>query len=64
MHKLAQAAARGSDDNPMSDRDLEDKLRDAAAGCNPRYDPAPLIEAIWRVDESDDVSKLAMMTVP
>lgn len=64
VDKLTQAAARGSDDNPMSDRDLEDKLRDAAAGWNPRYDPAPLIEAIWRVDESDDVSKLAMMTVP
>ena len=32
VHELMQAAARGSDDNPMSDRDLEDKLRDAAAG--------------------------------
>jgi 2-methylcitrate dehydratase PrpD len=64
VHKLTQSAARGSDDNPMSDRDLEEKLRDAAAGWNPRHDIAPLIEAIWRVDQSDDVSKLAAMTVP
>ncbi len=64
LHKLTQAAARGSDDNPMSDRDLEEKLRDAATGWNPRHDIAPLIEAIWRVDRSDDVSKLAAMTVP
>ena len=38
VHKLTQTAARGSDDNPMSDRDLEDKLRDAAARWNPRHD--------------------------
>ncbi len=64
VHKLTQAAARGSDANPMSDHDLEDKLRAAAAGWNPRYDIASLMEAIWRVDESDDVAKLAAMTVP
>ena len=63
-HKLTQTAARGSDANPMSDRDLEDKLRDAAAGWNARYDVRPLIEAIWRVDEHTDVSRLAAMTVP
>ena len=64
VHKLTQAAARGSDDNPMSDRDLEDKLRDAAAGWSPRYDAAPLIEAIWRVDDGNDVAKLAAMAAP
>ena len=31
IHKLSQSAARGSDANPMSDGDLEDKLRVAAA---------------------------------
>ena len=30
-HKLSQAAARGSDVNPMSDEDLEEKLRTAAS---------------------------------
>jgi hypothetical protein len=48
----------------MSDRNLEDKLRDAAAGWDPHHDVAALIEAIWRVDESEDVSRLAAMTVP
>jgi len=63
-HKLSQQAARGSDANPMSDRDLEDKLRDAAAGWNPRHDVAPLIDAIWALDKSQDVSRLAALTAP
>jgi 2-methylcitrate dehydratase PrpD len=63
-HKLSQTAARGSEANPMTDRDLEDKLRAAAELWNPRHDIAPLIDAIWRLDESDDVSRLAAMTVP
>jgi len=64
VHKLSQPAARGSDDNPMSDKDLEEKLRDAAAGWNPRHDVAPLIGAIWALDKSEDISKLAALTVP
>jgi len=63
-HELAQTAARGSDVNPLSDRELEDKLRAAAAGWNWRYDATPLIDAIWGVDESTDVSGLASLTVP
>ena len=64
IHKRKQAAARGSDANPMSDHDLEQKLGAAAALWNPHHDIAPLIEAIWRVDESDDVARLGAMTVP
>ena len=60
--KLTQSAARGSDANPLSDRDLEDKLRAAASLWNPRYDVAPLIEAIWGVEASADVSKLVALT--
>jgi len=63
-YRLKQEAARGSDDNPMSDRDLEDKLRDAAAGWNPRHDVAPLIEEIWTLDGSADIATLAALTVP
>jgi 2-methylcitrate dehydratase PrpD len=63
-HYLVQHAARGSDANPMSDKDLEDKLRDAAAGWNPGHDIAPLIDAIWRLDNSDDIAGLATLTVP
>jgi 2-methylcitrate dehydratase PrpD len=63
-HSLKQDAARGSDANPMSDADLETKLCDAAAAWNRRHDIAPLIEAIWQVDKSEDVAKLAALTVP
>jgi 2-methylcitrate dehydratase PrpD len=59
---LAQPAARGSDANPLSDSDLEAKLRRAASGWDPRYDTAPLIDAIWALDQSADVSKLTSMT--
>jgi 2-methylcitrate dehydratase PrpD len=63
-HNLAQAAARGGDRNPMSDKDLEDKLRTAAAGWDPRHDIAPLIDAVWALEQSADVSKLASLAVP
>ena len=61
-HKLVQPAARGSDANPLSDSDLEDKLRMTAAGWNPSYEVARLIDAIWTLDKSADVSRLASMT--
>ncbi len=64
VHKLSQLAARGSDVNPMSDADLEEKLRTAAAGWNLRYDARPLIDAIWALDQSADVSGLASLAVP
>jgi 2-methylcitrate dehydratase PrpD len=63
VHKLAQKAARGSDANPMSDGDLEAKLRDAAAGWNPTHDIEPLIDAVWDLDRSKNVSTLAALTV-
>jgi 2-methylcitrate dehydratase PrpD len=62
--ELEQRAARGSDANPLSDRDLEEKLRVAATMWNPRYDPTPLIDAIWRVETSADVSDLVSLTIP
>ena len=62
VHRLSQIAARGSDVNPMSDRDLEQKLKTAAAGLN--LDAAPLIDAIWALETSTDVSRLAALAVP
>ena len=64
IYELSQPAARGSDTNPMSDKDLEDKLRDAAASWNPRHDVALLIDAIWNVDKRADIAKLSALTVP
>src|SRR6516165_4120089 len=64
VHKCAQRAARGSDDNPMTDSDLEDKLRDAAAHAIPGNDIDALIKAIWTVDDCADIATLAALTVP
>ena len=61
--KLSQTAARGSDVNPMSDKDLEDKLRTAAAGWNLGHDIAPL-DAILALEKSSDVSELTALSVP
>ena len=64
VHKLTQKAARGSDLNPMSDRDLEEKLRACAAGWDSRHDVEPLIAALWQVDSRADVANLAGLTEP
>ena len=48
----------------MSDRDLEDKLRNAAAATLPGTDITALIDAVWQVDKSDDISSLAALAVP
>jgi 2-methylcitrate dehydratase PrpD len=64
IHRLSQAAARGSDVNPMSDDDLEGKLRTTAAGWDQQFDLSPLIAAIWALDRSADVSGLASLAVP
>jgi 2-methylcitrate dehydratase PrpD len=63
-HKVAQNASRGSEANPMSDKDLEDKLRTAAAMAIPHNDVSPLIDAIWQLDTSETISGLAAFTVP
>jgi 2-methylcitrate dehydratase PrpD len=64
LHKLHQPAARGSDNNPMTDRDLEDKLREAAAQAIPHNDVAALMDAIWTVDDCADIAKLPALAVP
>ena len=63
-HHLSQMAARGSDQNPMSDKDLEAKLRTSAVGWDPRHNIAPLIDAVWALEDSLDVSGLAAMAAP
>jgi 2-methylcitrate dehydratase PrpD len=64
VHKRSQTAARGSDVNPFADSDLEAKLRTAAAGWDSSHDITPLIDAIWALDQSADVSRLAALAVP
>jgi 2-methylcitrate dehydratase PrpD len=46
--------ARGSSSRPLSDVHLEKKLRDLIAYSGARCDPAPLIDAIWSLDTTED----------
>jgi 2-methylcitrate dehydratase PrpD len=63
-HALSTPAARGSPSNPMTDKDIADKLRTIASGWCPGHDVEPLIEAVWALERSTDVSKLLALTVP
>jgi 2-methylcitrate dehydratase PrpD len=63
-HRLSTPAARGSAENPMTDREIEDKLRTIAAAWHPGHDVEPLIEAVWTLERSEDVSRLLALTVP
>jgi 2-methylcitrate dehydratase PrpD len=63
-HSISVSAARGSAANPMSDHDLEEKLRTVAASWEPGHDIRPLIDAIWRLDECEDASAILALTVP
>jgi 2-methylcitrate dehydratase PrpD len=63
-YALSTVAARGSPGNPMSDRDIEAKLRTIAETWRPGHDIAPLIEAVWTLDRSGDVAHLLALAVP
>jgi 2-methylcitrate dehydratase PrpD len=63
-YRLSTPAARGGPANPMSDRELEDKLCAATATWQPGFDPAPLIDAIWALDRIDDAAKVLALTAP
>ena len=53
------AAVIGSAQNPMSDRDLEDKVRGLAQGILPEARTTALITACWRIADLGDVAELA-----
>lgn len=63
-HGVATQAARGSSSNPMKDTEIEDKLRAEAGRWRPGHDIQPLIDAVWTLEKSGDVSNLAALTVP
>ena len=63
-HSLSTSAARGSPSNPMRDQDVEDKLRTIAASWRADHGVQPLIDAIWTLEKSSDVSGLLALTVP
>jgi 2-methylcitrate dehydratase PrpD len=51
-------AARGSIEDPLSDRDIENKLRQSAALSGTAWDADRVIDAVWRLDSSADIVKL------
>ncbi len=63
-HSVSTKAARGSSANPLKDAEIEQKLLDEAKSWQPSHDVRPLIDAVWALDKSSDVSTLAAMTVP
>jgi 2-methylcitrate dehydratase PrpD len=63
-HSVSTQAARGSSANPLKDSEIEQKLLDEARSWRPAHDIKPLIDAVWALDKSGDVSNLAAMTVP
>jgi len=58
------AAARGSLARPLTDREIEDKLRTLASGWCAAHDVEPLINAVWALDGADDASLPMRLTVP
>jgi 2-methylcitrate dehydratase PrpD len=57
-------AARGSLDKPLSDREIEAKVRDLANLGGSGIDVSPLIEAVWALDKTDDAGKIMRLTTP
>ena len=55
---------RGSSDHPMTDRDIEAKLREGARTGGSNWNVDRLIEAIWRLDALDDVSGVMQQNHP
>ena len=57
-HSVSTQAARGSSANPLKDAEIERKLLDEAKSWRPGHDIRPLIDAVWALDKSGDVSSL------
>lgn len=56
--------ARGSQSRPLTDAEIEAKVRQLAAyGC-PDLDPEPLIAAVWSLDRAEDASACLRLARP
>src|SRR5476649_831013 len=64
VYKMSTQAAKGNADNPLKHSEIERKLRDEARSWNARHDIEPLIDAVWTLDKSGDVSTLAKLATP
>ena len=50
--------ARGAVGRPLSDQEIEDKVRALCAYGQSGIDPEPLIQAVWALDQSNDVGQI------
>jgi len=57
----ASEAYRGGPENPLSDGELEDKVRDCCQGALTAEATEALIEAVWSILELEDAQVLAEM---
>ncbi|WP_456746074.1 MmgE/PrpD family protein [Bradyrhizobium sp. USDA 4354] len=55
---------RGSQAAPLEDRDIEAKLRDGVRSGRSDWDAERVIDAIWRLDATDDVANLLQSLRP
>jgi 2-methylcitrate dehydratase PrpD len=56
--------ARGSLERPLSDTEIEAKARELTVLGGTGIDIAPVIDAVWAMDRSDDVGQIMKLTVP
>jgi 2-methylcitrate dehydratase PrpD len=64
MRSAHIAHARGSIARPLSDRELEDKLRDLAGYGAPGIDAGQLIDAVWALDKTENAAAVTRIAVP
>ncbi|MCK1682250.1 MmgE/PrpD family protein [Bradyrhizobium sp. 147] len=55
---------RGSQAAPLSDRDIEEKLRERVRSARSDWDADRVIDAVWRLDAVEDVGKLLQSLRP
>lgn len=60
----AVISPRGSQAAPLSDSDIEEKLRDGVRTGRSDWDADRVIDAIWRLDAADDVGNLMQSLWP
>src|SRR5690606_29149309 len=63
QHRTFVAHAKGSLDCPLTDAELEQKLRALAEWGRCDLDPAILVDAGWALDSASDAGASARMTV-
>ncbi len=57
------AQGRGTPQRPMSDADIEAKVRELARHGCPDLDPSPLIDAVWSLDRATDAGAIVRLAV-